>query len=118
MTEKEKTRKELRKVVRAVFMKYKREGLWKSNGEYIYTYNYFRLPFSITYKEKQYNRNYVHFNYTNGSIIIRTDPQLFYDMSLTEYDNLSAKINEITKEMYGATALWSAFFRKKFCSRS
>lgn len=118
MTEKEKTKKELRKTVRAVFMKYKREGLWKSNGEYKYAYNYFSLPFSMTYKEKQYNRNYVYFSYTEGSIMIRTDPQLFHDMPLKEYDVLEAKIIEITKEMKSATALWSAFYRKKFCSRT
>ena len=112
MTEREKVKKELRKAVREVFMKYKREGLWNSPGHYEYHKEYFRLAFSVKVKDAICYGGYVLFIYGGGTRIV-LDKQQEFVMTRRDYKDLLNKIEGIIKEIDQATLFWRTFYKIK-----
>lgn len=112
MTEREEIKKEIRKAVREVFMKYKRGGLWQSPGYYEYHFDHFRIPFSMTIGPMSYG-GYVLFDYENGASF-RLDPLMRKNISQKEFEMISRDLNSAGKEMNTAAALWRNFYKMKF----
>jgi len=110
MTDREKVKKELRKAVREVFMKYKREGLWSSSGQYEYHFDHFRLPFSMSTNDTVYNGGYISFDYKDGVLIILSKD---YYMAQKNVKKLSEKIEEVKREIDKATLFWRTFYKVK-----
>ena len=113
MTDLEKTKKEIRKDIRDVFMKYKRENFWNSKGHYEYHKNSFRMAFSMKLHDRMFWNNYIAVSYKDGTTI-KLDYSISSFLPAEEFYDLGDKVCDIIKEMNEASKLWRSFYMMKY----